>query len=162
MLYKDARQFRATRVQHMAGRAEGHEQETARKRYQRLIRWSSAKSCRSSRQKDSHRCQVSSNAEKSRLNFERCFGRTSGKCSKGIATTRPVADDDIAQKRASALAHAVDDLLETLQKITVAEGRNCLDDFERAVNAISAMQKLAVDVLKKYGFQPRRESLDDD
>jgi len=28
---------------------------------------------------------------KIRLNFERCFGRTSGKCSKGIATTRPPA-----------------------------------------------------------------------
>lgn len=71
------------------------------------------------------------------------------------------AELSLNEKRALALFAAVGDFVETLQEITVARGSNCEDDFDRACSAIAGMQQLAVEVLRKHGFVPRRETIDD-
>jgi hypothetical protein len=55
---------------------------------------------------------------------------------------------------------ATEEFVETLQQITLAEGQDDADDFTRARNAIDNMRALACDVLRKYGFTPRRSEPD--
>lgn len=47
-------------------------------------------------------------------------------------------------------------LIEALQEITEAKGRFSMDPFEHAKNCVRDMAALAVDALKKYGIEPRR------
>lgn len=60
---------------------------------------------------------------------------------------------------AARLAEAIQDFVSTLQQITIAGGPDHEDDFERALGVIERQQKLACDVLRKWGFRPEREDL---
>jgi hypothetical protein len=61
---------------------------------------------------------------------------------------------------ADALITATQDFFETLMQITEAAGADAEDDFERACNVIAHQQKIACEVLRRYGFVPRRTNLD--
>jgi hypothetical protein len=63
-------------------------------------------------------------------------------------TTKP-------QQIALALVQATQDFAEALMQISEAKGVDHEDDFERAVNCIKHMQRLAYDVLQQHGFTPR-------
>ena len=58
------------------------------------------------------------------------------------------------------MLEATDTFIEALQQISEARGRDDPDDFERAVNAIKHMQRIAFDALQLYGFTPRGKLVD--
>jgi hypothetical protein len=58
---------------------------------------------------------------------------------------------------AESFLRATEEFIETLQRVTVAEGKDDADDYIRAYNAIDNMRSLACNVRRKYGFTPRRE-----
>lgn len=63
--------------------------------------------------------------------------------------------DELNKMRAAAVLEATGVFIEALQQISEAKGRDDPDDFERAINAIKHMQKIAFNALQLYGFTPR-------
>lgn len=69
--------------------------------------------------------------------------------------------DETAEKstwdetRAMRLLEATGVFIEALQQISEAKGRDDPDEYERAVNAIKHMQRIAFNALQLYGFNPR-------
>jgi hypothetical protein len=58
---------------------------------------------------------------------------------------------------AAALFAACEDFIEALQEISRATGPwpQSNDNYDHACNVVANMQRLACDVLKKHGFEPR-------
>jgi hypothetical protein len=72
-------------------------------------------------------------------------------------TGETTADPELIAAR---LVEAIGAFVEALQQITMAEGKDDPDDFERAASCIASMQKLAIDALVRHGFTPRRDEID--
>ena len=70
-------------------------------------------------------------------------------------TAETEAELPLAEQKALKVLEATDLFIEALQQISEAKGRDDPDDFERAVNAVKHMQKIAFNALRLYGFTPR-------
>jgi hypothetical protein len=55
---------------------------------------------------------------------------------------------------------ALSDFGDALQEITKCEGAFKRDPYEHAKSVISDMQRIAIDVLRKHGLEPRRDYID--